>query len=218
MRVGEECFPGLPVIERAHSRIYPTVTVRQIALLAVEARDTPDARPVPSSARVREAFESQYDKIWRLLRRCGVSASAADDATQQVFLIFTERLADVREGSDRAFLFGTALRLASTVRRTTKRELPTEHADLETSPLPGADELVDQRRARRTLDSVLQQMDADLRTVFVLYELQQFTSVEIAKMLDIPIGTAASRLRRAREQFRAFVSDRFASPQEGRHE
>jgi RNA polymerase sigma-70 factor, ECF subfamily len=207
------------VIERADSRIYPTVTVPQIALLAVEARDTPpDSGVVPSSARVREAFESQYDKIWRLLRRCGVPASGADDATQQVFLIFTERLADVREGSDRAFLFGTALRLASTLRRTAKREPPTEHADLEASPLAGTDELADQRRARATLDSLLEKMDGDLRTVFVLYELQQFTSVEIAKMLSIPLGTAASRLRRAREQFRALVNDRFGSPQEGRHD
>ena len=186
-----------------------------MALLAVESSDGPVSGTRVASARVREAFEAHYDQIWRLLRRYGVSASAADDATQQVFLIFTERLADVREGSDRAFLFGTAIRLASTLRRTTKRETPTEHADLEPSGGPSTDELADQRRARRALDSVLAEMDEDLRTVFVLYELQQFTSVEIAKMLDIPIGTAASRLRRAREQFRALVSDKFATPTGG---
>jgi len=191
--------------------------VHQVALVAPETSDGPASgvKPVVASARVRAAFEAHYDRIWRLLRRYGVSESAADDTTQQVFLIFTERLSDVREGSERAFLYGTAIRLASTLRRTTKRETPTEHADLEASALPGTDELADQRRARRALDGVLQAMDDDLRTVFVLYELQQFTSVEIAKMLDIPVGTAASRLRRARDQFRALVSDRFPTPQGG---
>jgi RNA polymerase sigma-70 factor (ECF subfamily) len=183
----------------------------------MEAGDGPESgvKPLSGKARVRRAFDAHYDQVWRLLRRYGVSASAADDLTQQVFLIFTERLADVRDGSDRAFLFGTAVRLASTLRRTMKREMPTEDADLEASSLPGTDELADQRRARRTLDSVLAIMDEDLRTVFVLYELQQFTSVEIAQMLDIPIGTAASRLRRAREQFRTLVNDKFATPTGG---
>jgi RNA polymerase sigma-70 factor (ECF subfamily) len=186
-----------------------------MALVAMETRDTPDDEPVPSGVRVRTAFVAHYDQIWRLLRRCGVAPSGADDAAQQVFLIFTERLADVREGSERAFLFGTALRVASTIRRTTKRVLLTEYADLEASPLPGTDELADQRRARRVLDSILEEMDADFRTVFVLYELQQFTSVEIAHILDIPVGTAASRLRRAREQFHAFVSQRLGRPPGG---
>jgi len=208
------------VIERDHCRIYPDVLVPETALSAADAGDGPESgvKPISGTARIRSAFESHYDRIWRLLRRYGVTGSAADDATQQVFLIFAERLADVREGSEKAFLFGTAIRLASTLRRTTKREMPTEHADLEASTLPGTDELADQRRARRALASVLQEMDEDLRTVFVLYELQQFTTVEIAKMLDIPVGTAASLLRRAREQFRAFVSDKFKSPKEGLHD
>ena len=195
-----------------------------MALLAAETGDSSDvdlvssteAAPVSgvvssSSQRLRTAFESHYDHIWRLLRRIGVPASVADDATQQVFLILAERLGDVREGCERSFLFGTALRIASTLRRTWKREVLTENADLEVSQLPGTDELAEQRRARTALDAVLQEMDADLRTVFVLYELQQFTSVEIAEILSIPIGTAASRLRRARQQFQALVKDRFAS-------
>lgn len=173
------------------------------------------SEPLSSNARLRTAFESHYDQIWRLLRRLGVPVSGAEDATQQVFLILAERLTDVREGSERAFLFGTALRTASTLRRTQKRELLTEHADLEASQLPGTDELADQRRARRALDSIMQQMDSDLRTVFVLYELEQFTSVEISEILGIPIGTAASRLRRARQQFRGLVNDRFANGNAG---
>ena len=51
--------------------------------------------------------------------------------------------------------------------------------------------------------SVLSKVDADLVEVFVLYELEGLTSPEIAELLQIPLGSVASRLRRAREQFRA---------------
>jgi len=200
-----------------------------MALFAAETGDSSDvervsateAAPVSgvvsSGRRLRTAFETHYDQIWRLLRRIGVPPSVADDATQQVFLILAERLGDVRDGCERSFLFGTALRIASTLRRNWKRELLTEHADLEVSELPGTDELADQRRARNALDTILKAMDADLRTVFVLYELEQFTSVEIAELLSIPIGTAASRLRRARQQFQTLVKERFPSRAAGGH-
>jgi RNA polymerase sigma-70 factor (ECF subfamily) len=155
---------------------------------------------------VRTLFEDHYDSIWRLLRRFGVPASQADDAAQQVFLVLAERIADVRAGSERAFLFGTALRVATGLRRVARREVPTENADEESSTLPRPDELMDQKRARDALDGVLQQMAGDLRSVFILYELEGFTTPEIADMVEVPLGTAASRLRRAREQFRELVA------------
>ena len=37
----------------------------------------------------------------------------------------------------------------------------------------------------------------------MLYELEGLTSPEIAELLRIPLGSVASRLRRAREQFRS---------------
>jgi RNA polymerase sigma-70 factor (ECF subfamily) len=40
----------------------------------------------------------------------------------------------------------------------------------------------------------------------VLYEFEEMNMSEIADVLEIPRGTVASRLRRAREEFRARVS------------
>jgi hypothetical protein len=48
-------------------------------------------------------------------------------------------------------------------------------------------------------------MPLELRAVFVLYELEQLTLPEIAELAAIPLGTATSRLRRAREQFQAHI-------------
>ena len=52
---------------------------------------------------------------------------------------------------------------------------------------------------------VLRQMSDDLRTVFVLFEIEGMTVPEVAEVVGIPLGTAASRLRRAREKFRKVV-------------
>ena len=69
-----------------------------------------------------------------------------------------------------------------------------------------ADELIDQRRARETLDGVLHAMEEDLRTVFVLFELEEMPTAEIATLLAIPPGTVASRLRRARAEFEVQIA------------
>ncbi len=46
-------------------------------------------------------------------------------------------------------------------------------------------------------------MPMEARSVFVLFELEELTVTEIARVLEVPIGTVSSRLRRARELFRA---------------
>jgi hypothetical protein len=44
-------------------------------------------------------------------------------------------------------------------------------------------------------------MPIELRSVFTLFELEQMTMLQIAGLLELPQGTVASRLRRARELF-----------------
>lgn len=156
-------------------------------------------------------IHGEYRFIWRLLRRLGVPPDNVSDAVQQVFLIAAERVDDIREASERAFLFGTAVRLSQTSRRRLAREVSHEEPDLDASPLPGPEELSDQKRARELLDRVLEEMPLDVRTVFVLFELEGLTSPEIAQMVDVPLGTVASRLRRGRELFRQLV-ERETSP------
>jgi RNA polymerase sigma-70 factor (ECF subfamily) len=49
---------------------------------------------------------------------------------------------------------------------------------------------------------VMARIDPSLVEVFLLFEIIGFSSVEIGRLLAIPTGTVASRLRRAREAFR----------------
>lgn len=151
-------------------------------------------------------FRAHHELVWRTLRRFGLSPEAAADATQQAFLIAAERLDDIRMGSERAFLFGTALRLARTASRSDRRMQFEDDMDLHVDPGLRAEALTERQRAIELTDRVLSKLDPDLLTVFVLFELEEMSTPEIAKLIGIPVGTAASRLRRAREAFRAAVA------------
>jgi RNA polymerase sigma-70 factor (ECF subfamily) len=145
--------------------------------------------------------------VWRSLRRLGVPDCDVDDASQQVFLVTHRRLAEIAPESERSFLFQTALRVAADWRRTYKRRCEQTGMDMLDVPDAAAspEELTDQRRARALLDQVLGGMPLDLRAVFVLFELEEMTMSEIATVSDIPPGTVASRLRRARQVFQETV-------------
>ena len=159
-----------------------------------------------SKARLERMFNEHHDFIWRLLRRLGVSREKADDASQNVFLVATERVDSIQQGSERAFLFGTALRVARSQQRSERRWVLDDEMDSRRSDAPKPEALAEQRMAVDLMDRVLSTMDMDLRTTFVLFELEGLSTPEIAALAEIPLGTAASRLRRAREQFRETVA------------
>lgn len=168
--------------------------------------------PRPDPERLARAVTTDYRFIWRLLRRFGVPESHAEDAAQQVFLVVAERLHDIAPGRERAFAFGTALRVAQSLRRRLGRELPEDQLDTWQDGRSAPDELVEQKRACELLDRVLLQMSPDARAVFILFELEALSSPEIAALVEIPLGTVASRLRRAREQFRALLEAHRSGP------
>lgn len=156
---------------------------------------------------VQALVSSYFDEVWRLLRRLGLPEADADDAAQQVFTIACRRITSIEAGRGRAFLYGCAINYAAKWRESKyARTQPTatgelDGVDLADDDLPSLDELVDRHAARRLLDALLERMPDDLRTVFVLFEFEEQSLNEIAGLLGIPRGTAASRLRRAREDF-----------------
>lgn len=148
--------------------------------------------------------------VWRFLRRLGFSPEDADDATQEIFVIAVGKLDQIEPEKERSFLYGVAVRLASRYRRSqslrTSRSVRGVDVDDYRSPDVPADELIDRREGLAFLDQTLADMSPELRTTFALYELEEMTMAEIAAVTDAPMGTVASRLRRAREQFQEAVN------------
>jgi RNA polymerase sigma-70 factor (ECF subfamily) len=160
------------------------------------------------SQRLRAMVDAHFDPLWRFMRRLGVATMDLDDAMQEVIMIAASRLDVIPKESEKAFLFGTAFRVASEWRRFRggRREVALEHLAEHEDPMPVADALLDQARARTLLDRVLEEMPLDLRAVFTLYEIEELTMAEIASLLELPAGTVASRLRRGRELFESQVA------------
>lgn len=150
-------------------------------------------------ARLERMFNDHHATVWRALCRRGLAPDAAADATQETFLLAAERLDEIRPESERAFLVETALRVAHSLGRKTVRWELDEDMDLRSS---SARDAGDTRADIQLCDLVLSKVDPGLAEVFVLYEIEGLTSPEIAALLEIPLGSVASRLRRAREQFR----------------
>jgi RNA polymerase sigma-70 factor, ECF subfamily len=171
--------------------------------------------------RIAALVAHHHALVWRCLRRLGVPESDADDASQQVFLVAHRRLTEIAPVSERSFLVQTALRVAADFRRSQKRRREEGGVDLPALPDTTAnpEELLDRSRARAMLDRALEAMPGDLRAVFVLFEIEELTMAEIANVIEIPAGTVASRLRRAREVFRETVAHmsaaRSARPEAG---
>lgn len=167
--------------------------------------------------RLRGVMRDHHDFIWRNLRRLGVPQTDVDDVTQEVFLIFAQKMASVAPERERAFLFGTALRAGSNFRRK-KRALPQEGSPAE-EPLDegfSPEELRELLLARQRLDEILDALQPEQRAVFVLCELDELTVTAAAELLMIPVGTASSRLRAARLSFNGAVQRLQARAFDGR--
>jgi len=156
-----------------------------------------------NDARLRELVDRHMDLASRIIRNLGIPDGDVDDLLQQAFSITSDRLDDVEPGKERAFLIQTAIRLAASARRARARSRETATGVLPevSDERPSPEELSDLAGKLRLLDGLLAGMDLDLRSVFVLYEVEEMTMADIAAVLQLPPGTVASRLRRAREDF-----------------
>jgi RNA polymerase sigma-70 factor, ECF subfamily len=183
-----------PIVDRSFALSHPSRDASE---------DVQPSRHEMDENRSRDLVRDNLDFIWRLLRRLGVPGAEADDATQQVFIVAMGRLHDVTPEAERSFLYGTALRVASTFRRSAARHKKKlgglrleNHAS---SAMP--DEELEKREALALLDEALAGMADELRHVFVLCDIEELSAREVALLENIPAGTVASRLRRAREAF-----------------
>ena len=157
---------------------------------------------------IRTLVAEQHAFVWRVLRGFGLSAADAEDATQQVFMVAARKLQDIVPGRERAFVYGAALRVANNARRglRRRREVPSDdEPDTAEPESVGPERKSELVRARSLLAELLQELPERQRRVLVLAEVEQLEVPEIAALEGIPVGTAASRLRVARQQFRVLL-------------
>ena len=196
------------MIGRRHPSHYQTLALELLTQHPAQGSSAPAGTRLPA-ATLRRLVQDHYDFIWRLLARLGVTGPEVDDAAQQAFMVLVTREGlSIKPGSERAFLYGVALRVAKEFRR--KAQSSQNHV------APDPDRLVDgapdleavaaRNQARRQLDRILERMPDNLKEAFILFELEDLSVPQIAELLAIPTGTVASRLRRARAFFQTEVA------------
>jgi len=158
----------------------------------------------PADDSVHVIVEREYAAVWRFLRRLGVPDSDADDTAQRVFARVLAKRGEVRPGAERAYLMRAAFRAALEDQRSRQRaRVRSAGVDLDVvlSPSPQPDEAFAQRQQLELLDRALAALPTELRAVLMLFEIEGLSFTEIALALELPRGTVASRVRRARELF-----------------
>lgn len=170
----------------------------------------PGTPPVPELlvARARRgdarAFEELYHahsrRIYALALRLTRDAGRAEELTQDAFVRAWETLGSFREESAFAtWLHGLAVRVWLEKSRADRRR-DERFARVDEVALSGY--LAEVRRAMPetslTLERAIAALPEGARTVLVLYAVEGYRYEEIARLLDIAVGTVKAQIHRAR--------------------
>ena len=145
--------------------------------------------------------------MWNTLKRLGVPPRDLEDLVHDVFLTVYRRLDDYdRSRPLRPWLFGIAVRVATRyhdLARNKREVFDTARERIDDTP-PVDDKLI-ARESQQLFEQALDVLDLDRRAVFVLHDVEGCSMPEVAAALSVPLNTAYSRLRLAREQIKIAV-------------
>jgi RNA polymerase sigma-70 factor (ECF subfamily) len=167
-------------------------------------------KKVPRAAAPIKDYESLFHRefswVWNTLRRLGVQKDDLPDQSQEVFLTVHGLLDDYDPSRPlRPWLFGIAYRVAGRYRTSRAKHPLREEVEL-VDDAPDAEATLETRQEQALVLEAMQSIDLGRRAVFILAEIEERTVPEIAETLAIPLNTAYSRLRVAREEFAAAVT------------
>jgi RNA polymerase sigma-70 factor (ECF subfamily) len=151
-------------------------------------------------ARLAGLFARYYELTRHAMRRSGVAPDQVDDAAQETFIVLARKLDCIEPGRETSYILGTAARVAANQRRALRLRRIAPGADTEDliDLTPCAEYLLDQKRRREMLEWALRLLSPLQREVFVLIEFEGLSITQAAGACGIAVGTAASRLRKAR--------------------
>jgi RNA polymerase sigma-70 factor, ECF subfamily len=163
--------------------------------------------PAPVVPDFREIFETQFSYVWHVLKRLGVAERDLEDLAQQVFLQVHGQLPNfVTTRPLRPWLFSFAYHAASNYRALSRHRIELSIvAPEQADTAAGADEQLITRQELELAELALSRVALDRRAVLLLHEVEGHSVPEIAESLSIPLNTAYSRLRLARQEYEQAV-------------
>jgi RNA polymerase sigma-70 factor (ECF subfamily) len=176
----------------------------------------------PARLGFREIHDQYFGFVWRYAANRRVPPMAIDDVVQEVFVVVHQRLPSFEGRSSlRTWLAGIAHNVVRGYLRKPGNRAAGEYLDDEQQLLAhgcSPAEALERKAALRLLDGVLGSMSDAQREVFILCEIEQLSSVEIAEVLGVNENTIRTRLLAARKLFNAGVARARARQKWGDHE
>jgi len=151
-----------------------------------------------------------YNQAFRMISE----PDAAEDATQDAFIIAFRKIHTYRGGSFRAWLLRIVTNLCyDELRRRKRRPVtalePVDHDDDEiespqwlSDPSESPEQKAERFELARALQGCLNDLPEDFRNIVALVDIQGLDYVEAAQVIQSPVGTVKSRLARARSRMR----------------
>lgn len=188
--------------------------------------DVLDQKPIYSETEKYNVFNTEFmphiDSMYNFAYRLTNDEDDANDLVQDTYLKAFRFINSFQKGTNaKAWLFRILKNsFINDYRKKSKEPAKVDYQEVETvynsADEPTYDGTVD-LRSETVQDLIgdevahaLNSLPVDFRTVIILCDIEGFTYEEMAKILDIPIGTVRSRLHRARnllkEKLRSYAT------------
>lgn len=149
-------------------------------------------------------YHEYKDLVFRICHRFAGDSARAADWAQDVFIHVFKKIGSYNGKSKfSTWLYRVAANYClDQLKKRTKEEIPLE-AMREAHYTADPAERIAQQEIRRAVWQGLASLQAKLRAVLVLKDLEGLSYREIAEILELPEGTVASRLNQARKELAA---------------
>ncbi len=169
----------------------------------------PRPSPDPDTPRPEDPLENTFarhqSELLGMLYCLTGNAEDARDAFQEAFVKCWRRRESLDQIEDlRAWVFRVALNVGRDMRATAwrRRRRPLPEDDMAAAPQVPPHEDLDRRERLAMIQRALRDLRAEEQEVFLLRQNAQMTYEQIAASIDIPVGTAKTRMRLALEKLR----------------
>ena len=150
-----------------------------------------------------ELVDRYKGRLMNVIGRMLSSAEEAEDIVQETFVrVYQHRQSFNFEHCFSTWIYTIGLNLARTELRKRKKFKYYEISEMQGNEKEFAVEMKLPTRLPEVLDTAIKQLPEKYRTAFMLRDVQEMPYDEVAKVLNVPLGTVKSRVNRARMMLR----------------
>lgn len=148
-------------------------------------------------------YECSHERVYRLLVRM-VGREDAEDVLQQVFLQVFRTLGQFG-GQSRFETWLYRVSVNESLQHLRKQQRRRRWVSLESDVMDGQPDQEREFDHKELMEHALARLEPELRSLFLLREMEKQSYAEIAEAVQIPEGTVASRLSRARQLLKQYL-------------